>query len=103
MFPKALTLLAALLAVTPGFASDRVPGKTETATATVMLAAVDLSTTAGLAQARKQLTLEAGRLCRKFRDDRKASDWATYVDCVHDTVASALGRMQTSATSVARN
>jgi UrcA family protein len=103
MSRKALILSAALLAMAPSFVCAGVLGKSETSTATAVLADVDLSTTAGIAQARKRLVLVAERLCRKFRDDREAGDWATYVDCVHDTVASTLRRIQTPVSSLARN
>jgi UrcA family protein len=100
-----LLLSAALLATTPIFAcaGEVAPGKPETAAASVVIAGLDLSTTAGMAQARKRLSVMAARLCRKFRDDRKAADWANYVDCVHDTVASALERIPTPASSLAKN
>jgi UrcA family protein len=105
MFRRDLLLAAALAAATPYFAAagDLAPGKPETATATVVLADLDLSTSAGSAQARERLTRAAERLCRRFRDDRRTADWPTYVDCVHDTVASALERSRISAVSVARN
>jgi len=105
MSRKALLLSAALLAAAPSFApaSEPVPGKPETAAGTVVLAGLDLSTSAGIAEAHKRLTIMSERLCRKFRDNRKVSDWETYVDCVHDTLASALERIQTPTSSVARN
>jgi len=83
--------------------SELVPRKPETAAGTVVLADLDLSTPAGIAEARKRLTIMSERLCNKFRDDRKVADWETYVDCVHDTLASALERIQTPTSSVARN
>ena len=100
-----LLLSAALLAATPMFApaGELVPRETDAATGTVALAALDLSTSAGLAEAHERLAIMAKRLCRKFRDDRKVDDWQTYVDCVHDTLAIALNRIQTSPSSVARN
>ena len=105
MFRGGLLLVAALAAATPNFAAagDLAPGKPETASGTVVLAGLDLSTPAGSARARERLTLTAARLCRKFRDDRQVADWATYVDCVHDAVASALERIHNSVVSVARN
>jgi UrcA family protein len=105
MFRRALFLAAALAAATPYFAAagDLAPGKPETATTTVVLADLDLSTSAGNAQAHERLTRAAARLCREFRDDRRIADWATYVDCVHDTVARALERNHVSVPSVARN
>jgi UrcA family protein len=105
MSRRVLLLSTAFLAATPSFApaGGLVPGKPETAAGTVVLAGLDLSTTAGIAEARKRLTIMSEHLCRKFRDDRKVADWETYVDCVHSTLASALERTQTPTSSVARN
>jgi UrcA family protein len=105
MSRKVWLLSAVLLTAAPGFApaAELARGKPETAVGTVVLAGLDLSTPAGIAQARKQLSIMAARLCREFRDDRKATDWATYVDCVHDTVARTLQRIQTPVSSLARN
>jgi UrcA family protein len=105
MSRKVLFLCAALLAATPSFASaaELARGKTETATGTVVLAGLDLSTPAGIAEAHKRLTIMSEHLCRKFRDDRKVADWETYVDCVHDTLASAIERIKTPTLSVAKN
>jgi UrcA family protein len=102
MFRSVLLLSAALLATTPTFApaGELVPG---TAAGTVALAGLDLSTPAGAAEAHRRLTIMSERLCRKFRDDRKVDDWENYVDCVHDTLASALERIQTPTSSLARN
>ena len=103
MSRKALLLSAALLVATPGFASadERVPRKPETATGAVVLAGLDLSTSDGIAEARKRLTIMSERLCRKFRDDRKADDWENYVSCIHDTLAVTLERIQTPTPSLA--
>lgn len=105
MSQKGLFLVAALAAATPHFAAadGLTRGKPETAATTVVLAGLDLSSAAGNARARERLTRMAERLCSKFRDDRQIADRATYVDCVHDTVASALERIHTSVVSVARN
>jgi UrcA family protein len=105
MSRRVLLLSAAFLAATPSFApaGELVPGKPETATGTVVLAGLDLTTSAGIAEARKRLTIVSERLCRKFRDDRKVADWENYVDCVHSTLASALERIQMPTSSVARN
>jgi UrcA family protein len=104
MSRRGLLLSAVLAAAMPNLApaGEPVP-KPETAAGTVALAGLDLSTTAGIAQAHKRLTVMAERLCRKFRDNREAADWATYVDCVHDTLSSALEKIQTPTASVARN
>jgi UrcA family protein len=105
MSRRVLLLSAAFLAATPSFApaGELVPGKPETATGTVVLAGLDLTTSAGIAEARKRLTIMSERLCRRFRDNRKAADWENYADCVHSTLASALERIQTPTSSVARN
>jgi UrcA family protein len=105
MFRGGLFLGAALAAAIPNFAAagDLTPAKPETATTTVVLADLDLSTSAGSAKARERLTRAAERLCGRFRDDRRIADWATYVDCVHGTVASTLERNRISVVSVARN
>ncbi len=103
MCRRVLLLSAALLAVAPSFSSagGLMPGKGETAAGTVVLADLDLSTTAGIAEAQKRLTDMSRRLCRSFRDDRKVDDWETYVECVHDTLASAIGRIRVPTASVA--
>jgi UrcA family protein len=105
MSRKALLLSAALLVATPIFAAagDAAPSKRETATGTVVLAGLDLSTSTGIAEAHKRLTILSERLCGKFRDDRKVDDWENYVDCVHHTLASALERIQTPTSTTARN
>lgn len=105
MSRRVLLLSAALLAAMPSFAhaGEFVHRNPETATDTVVLAGLDLSTSAGIAEAHKRLALMSKRLCRKFRDDRKADDWENYVSCVHDTLASALERIQAPTSSVARN
>jgi UrcA family protein len=105
MFNRVLFLSAALLTATPGFApaGELAPRKPETAAGTVVLADLDLSTSAGVAEARKRLTLMSERLCGKFRDDRKVADWETYVDCIHATVATAIERIHAPTSSVARN
>jgi len=105
MSRKALLLSAALLGATPGFAAagDRAPGKRETVTGTVELAGLDLSTSVGIAEAHRRLTILSERLCGNFRDDRKVDDWENYVDCVHHTLAGALERIQTPKATTARN
>jgi UrcA family protein len=98
-------LSASLLAATPIVASadELVRGRPETATATVVLTGLDLSTPVGIAEAKKRLKMTAERLCRKFRDDRKAADWENYVDCFHDTLAKALEQIGGPTSSVAKN
>ncbi len=98
-----LLLSAALLAATPPLvrAGELVPRRPEAASGAVVFAGLDLSTPAGIAEARRRLTLMSERLCRRFRDDRKVDDWETYVDCVHDTLASALDRSRISPPGVA--
>jgi len=98
-------LCAALLAATPSLApaADLVPGKPATAAGTVVLAGLDLSTSAGITEARKRLITMSERLCRKFRDDREVADWENYVACVRTALAGALERIQTPTSSVAGN
>jgi UrcA family protein len=105
MSRRVLLLSAALLVATPSFApaGEPMPSKSATAAGTVVLEGLDLSTPAGAAEARRRLTIMSERLCRKLRDDRKVGDWEDYVDCVHETLASALERIQTPTSSVARN
>jgi UrcA family protein len=100
-----LLLSAALLATMPSFApaGERASRQPETAAGTVVLASVDLSTSAGMAEAHERLTIMSEHLCRKFRDERKADDWASYVDCVHDTLASVLERIHKPTSTLARN
>jgi UrcA family protein len=100
-----MLLLSAALLVAPSFAPAVEPatGKSESTAGKVVLAGLDLSTSEGMAEARSRLIRMSARLCSKFRDDRNVADWETYVDCVHDTLASALKRMQTPTSSVARN
>jgi UrcA family protein len=102
MSRRVLLLSAALLVATPSFAAagDLLSGKSETAAGTVVLAGLDLSTPGGVAEAHKRLTIMSERLCRKFRDDRKADDWEVFLDCVHDTLASALERIRSPTSSV---
>jgi UrcA family protein len=103
MSRSVLLLSAALLAATPPLvrAGELVPRRPEAASGAIVFAGLDLSTPAGIAEARRRLTLMSERLCRRFRDDRKVDDWETYVDCVHDTLASALERIRTSISTVA--
>jgi len=99
-----LLLSAVLAAAVPSLApAGELIGKPESATGTVRLAGLDLSTTAGIAETYKRLTTVAERLCRRFRDDREAADWATYIDCVHDTLTSALEKIQMPSSSIAKN
>jgi UrcA family protein len=72
MSRRVLLLSAALLVATTSLApaGALAPGKPETAKGTVALTGLDLSTRAGIAEARKRLTIISERLCRKFRDDR---------------------------------
>jgi UrcA family protein len=105
MSRRVLLLSVAFLSATPSFApaGELVPRKPETVAGTVVLSGLDLSTPAGFAEAHKRLTTMSERLCRKFRDDRKADNWETYVNCIHDTLATALERIQTPTSNVARN
>lgn len=105
MSRRILLLSAALLVATPSFAAagEPMPSKPAAAAGTVVLEGLDLSTPAGSAEARRRLTIMSKRLCGKLRDERKVEDWENYVDCVHEALASALERIQTPTSSVARN
>jgi UrcA family protein len=98
MFRRALLLPAVLLFATPTFApaGDLLPRRSEAVSIAVAFAGLDLSTPAGIAEARRRLTVTSERLCRTFRDDRKVDDRETYGDCVHDTLTSALERIRIS-------
>jgi UrcA family protein len=100
-----LLLCAALVIVTPSFAAaaEPVPAKPATVTGTVVLADLDLSTPRGAAEARRRLSIMSERLCRNLGDDRKVEDRENYVDCVHDTLAKTLERIQTPPSSLAKN
>lgn len=97
-----LLLSAALLVAAPAFAPAAEPlsRRSEAASASVVFAGLDLSTPAGIAEARKRLTIVSERLCRKFRDDRKVDDWETFADCVPDTLASTFERIRASTSNV---
>ena len=103
MSRRVLLLSAALLVAVPAFAPAAEPlsRRPEAASASVAFAGLDLSTPAGIAEARKRLTIVSERLCREFRDDRKVDDRETFADCVHDTLASALERIRVSTPGVA--
>jgi UrcA family protein len=102
---KVWLLSAALLAASASLApaGEFVSGKPETASATVVLADLDLSTPSGIAESRKRLTIVSERLCRNFWDHRKVDNWENYLRCVKTTLASAVERMQTSTSNVAKN
>jgi UrcA family protein len=98
MSGKVLLLSAAFLAAA---APNLAPA--EEAIGKVALAGLDVSTPGGSAELHKRLAITAQRLCRHFRDDRKASDWETYADCVRDTLASALEQIKPATSTVAKN
>jgi UrcA family protein len=100
---RSALLLSAALLVAPTFApaAEVLLRRPEAVSGAVVFAGLDLSTPAGIAEARKRLTTVSERLCRSFRDDRKVDDRETYADCVHDTLATALERIRISASSVA--
>ncbi len=102
MSRSVLLLSAALLIAIPAFApaAEPLPRKPDAVSGAVVFAGLDLSTPAGIAEARKRLTIMSERLCRSFRDDRKVDDRETYGDCVHDTLASTLERIRISTSSV---
>jgi UrcA family protein len=91
-----IAAITALLACAPAavLAAGAAAGPTETATARVSLADLDLGTPAGLRVARERLGAIATRLCGKFADERRISSRQTQQDCVRDTLADALARLQ---------
>jgi UrcA family protein len=105
MTRNALCLLAALIGIAPSVvpAAPPTPVKHETVTGTVTLAGLDLSTPEGSTEARKRLKEMSKHLCRAFQDDRKVSNRETYADCVHDTLARALERLDGPTIAVAKN
>ena len=103
MFRTVLSLSVALLLATPALAlAGELPsGKSDAARGVVVLAGLDLSTSAGVAEARKRLTIMSERLCRKFRDERRIDDWDSYAGCFRSTLAGALDQIRIPISSVA--
>jgi UrcA family protein len=88
--------LAAMLAVASNSVlaqSLSAPVRAESVSASVSLADLDVSTPEGIRAARARLARVAQHLCRKFGDERKVSDQATYADCYRETLADALRRL----------
>jgi UrcA family protein len=73
----------------------------ETASASVSLAGLNLSTPSGVLEARDRLVAAAQRLCLKFMDERKVSALETYADCVHDALTGASQRLEAAINSQA--
>lgn len=95
-------MIVAFAALAPGLAMATPPGGgSETITARVSVADLDLTTAAGLQIARERLAIMARHLCAAFRDDRLATARQTYFDCTRDTTAAALARLE-STTPVVR-
>ena len=91
----AVGLAVMLAAVTGSVLANPSPAvaNTETVSARVSLADLDVSTPQGARAASARLAKAAQRLCRKLGDTRRASDWATYTDCYNETLANALRRL----------
>jgi len=91
----AVGLAVMLAAVTGSVLADPPPAvaKTETVAARVSLADLDLSTPQGARAASARLAKVAQRLCRRLGDTPRVSNWATYTDCYHETLANALRRL----------
>jgi UrcA family protein len=66
----------------------------ETASASVALAGLDLTTPTGVLEAHDRMAAAARRLCLKFMDERKVSARETYADCVHDALTAASQRLE---------
>ncbi|MGB8694669.1 MAG: UrcA family protein [Steroidobacteraceae bacterium] len=73
----------------------------ETASASVALAGLDLTTPTGVLEAHDRMAAAARRLCLKFMDERKVSALETYADCVHDTLTDARHRLEVAINSQA--
>jgi UrcA family protein len=78
------------------------PAPVEVATGSVNLTDIDLSTPTGVAEAHRRVLNMSKHLCRKFQDDRTVSNRETYVDCVHDTLAAALCRLNAPSLAIAK-
>lgn len=92
----ALTLAGTMANVTDSVLANpsRATAAAESATATVSLADLDLSTPEGYRAASARLAKVAQRLCRKLGDNRRVSHWATYADCCRETLANALRQVK---------
>jgi UrcA family protein len=85
--------LSALLVIAPAAVIAGPASAPETASATISLFDLDLTTSSGLSAAQQRLAVAAKRLCNRFADSRKVSDRATAVECYRDTLAKALQRL----------
>jgi UrcA family protein len=88
-------LVPALLTLGPTLTRAAPPAQLvpETASASVSLAGLDLSTPTGVLEAQDRMAAAAQRLCRKFMDERKVSALETYADCVHEALTDASQRL----------
>ena len=75
----------------------------ETATASVALTGLDLTTPDGARAAHSRLAAAAARLCRRLEDTRRISHAETARDCYRDTLAEADRRLETRIEIVATN
>jgi UrcA family protein len=65
----------------------------ETSAIAVSLSDLDVETPRGRREARVRLAKAAQRMCRKWGDERRVDDWATYSDCTQETLAKALKQL----------
>jgi UrcA family protein len=88
----AVALATILVGVTAPVLADapQPTATTESVTANVSLADLDVSTPEGARAASARLAKVAQHLCRKLGDTRRVSDSATYADCYRETLANAL-------------
>jgi UrcA family protein len=68
---------------------------TETASATVSFAGLDLTTPVGISAARERLVAAAQHLCHRLSDSLRASNSATSAACYRETLADATQRFDT--------
>lgn len=73
----------------PVRAGQESTSESQTASATVSFADLDLTTPSGIAAAHKRLVAASQRLCHNFSDSRRASNYATTAACYRETLADA--------------
>jgi len=85
--------VALLWTTAMGFATPSTGGERESVQVTVSLRDLDLETLPGKTQALKRISAAAWRLCNRFGNTSRVSDRETRSDCVHDSVAEAMTRL----------
>jgi UrcA family protein len=86
----AMLALSAMASATAVARSSGTPGITATASETVSVADLDLSTPAGMSAARDRVFKTARRLCFGLADPSELSHASNYVKCVDEAVATAM-------------